>query len=136
VSTPSPRSPAARSASIRGPDARVSRPMTTRGGCSTRATAWPRATTSGLVRSRSASPRTPSVPKRNTRRPGALPLRVLRSLARLLEAVLAPLLLPRVPPQESRLLEHAARLGIESNQGPRDAEPDRSGLTTDATAAE
>ncbi len=54
-------------ARCRGPDARVSRPTTTRSGRSTRATARPNATTNGVVSSSSASPRTPSVPKRNTR---------------------------------------------------------------------
>ena len=70
----------------------------------------------GDVRSVSASPRTPSVPNRSTRRAGALPLRVLRRLAGLLEAVLATLLLARVTREQAGLLQRGPGVGIERDR--------------------
>ena len=65
ASRPRRRRPARRSSTIRGPDSRVSRPTTNGASApSTRAAARPSATTSSEVRSASASPRMPSVPKR------------------------------------------------------------------------
>jgi len=57
--------PATNASSMRRPDSRVSRP-TTNDAPSTRAAARPSLVTNSFVRSVSASPRTPSVPKRST----------------------------------------------------------------------
>src|SRR5204863_6736143 len=100
---------------------------------STRAAARPSACTSAGVRSVSASPRTPSVPNRSVteviRPRRELPLRVLRRLAGLLEPVLAAFLLTRVPREQTGLLQHAARVGVERNECTGDAEANGAGLT-------
>ena len=59
---PSAARPATSAASSSGPDSRVSRPTTNRSAPSTRAAARPSASTTSGVRSRFATPRTPSVP--------------------------------------------------------------------------
>src|SRR6478736_106459 len=64
-----------------------------------------------------------------------LTLRVLRRLARLLEAVLATFLLTRVAREEAGLLEYAPLLGVERDQCARDAEADGAGLAADPAAA-
>ena len=105
---PSATKPRVRSASMRGPDSRVSRPTRNVVGADHPRRGPARARRpSGDVRSVSASPRTPSVPNRSTRA-RRLPLRVLRRLAGLLEAVLATLLLTRVTREKSGLLRARA----------------------------
>src|SRR4051794_27742720 len=155
TSTPSPARPDASAASSNGPEMRVSRPMTTRSPPRTRAVARPSATTSSGVRSRLATPRTPSVPNRRVtaapllavppnqicfvrtaRTSCALALRVLRSLPGLLEAVLLRLLLASVTREEARLLERGADLLVELRQGAGDAEPQRAGLAGRAAAVD
>src|SRR5262245_52914265 len=128
--------PRASACSMRAPDARVSRPITNSRGPSTRATARPRASTKSSLRSASALPRTPSVPKRSTTRARELALRVLRCLARLLEAVLAALLLARVTFEQAGLLQDGSRVGVERRECARDAEPDGTCLTADTTTVE
>ena len=65
-----------------------------------------------------------------------LPLGVLRRLAGLLEAVLAALLLARVPREQAGLLQRRPRLGVERHERPGDAERERAGLAADAAAAD
>src|SRR5262249_10944871 len=62
------------------------------------------------------------------------PLRVLRSLARLLQPVLAPLLLTRVTREQPRLLERRPHLLVESYERTRDPEPERAGLAAHTPA--
>src|SRR4051812_36734727 len=120
---------------MRGPDSRVSRPMKNVPVPSTRAAARPSATIREVVRSASASPRTPSVPKRSTPTL-ALPLGVLRRLAGLLEAVLATLLLARVACEQAGLLQHRPGVGIERDERAGDSEPDRTRLAAHAATVE
>src|SRR5262245_49109616 len=110
---------------------------------STRAAARPTPVTSSGVSSRLATPRMPSVPKRRlmTRwqgRDGARrsPLRVLRCLARLLQSVLAALLLTRVTREQARLLERRPHLLVERDECTGDAEAQRAGLTTHTAAVD
>src|SRR5262245_44049620 len=104
---------------MRAPDCRVSRPTTNgRSVPMTVAATRPSVVISSGVRSRSASPRMPSVPKRMIG--SGLTLRVLRRLAGLLEAVLAALLLPRVTREETRLLQLRAQLVVEADESPGD----------------
>src|SRR5262249_35053208 len=135
TSAPSAHRPATSAASSIGPERRVSRPTTNgRVVPSTRAAARPTPVTSSGVSSRLASPRMPSVPNRrvmgrsksrgDARRS---PLRVLRSLARLLQSVLATLLLTGVARQQTRLLERRPHLLVERYQRTRDPEPERAG---------
>src|SRR4051794_30254731 len=123
---------------IRAPDSRVSRPITNGAPVpSTVAAARPSASTKFEVSSASASPRTPSVPKRRCTGCGSkrgLALRVLRRLARLLQAVLAPFLLTCVAREQARLLERCAGVAIERNERASDAERRGAGLAGDPTA--
>src|ERR1700689_4173237 len=73
----------------------------------------------------------PSVPNCTGMR---LPLRVLRSLTRLLEAVLLGLFLARVTSQESGLLQRRSNGLVDLEKRPRDAEAQGSGLTGHAAA--
>ena len=120
TSAPSAQMPATSAASSIGPERRVSRPRRTGSSCpSTRTAARPRAVTSSTVSSSFATPRTPSVPKRSVMRDGIArrqpsALRVLRRLAGLLEAVLAPLLLPRVTREQAGLLEPGRSFLVET----------------------
>src|SRR5207253_4436156 len=84
-----------------------------------------RATTSSGVRSALATPRTPSVPKRSNR---PLPLRVLRSLPGLLQAVLLALLLTGVAREKAGPLERGPQVAVELDEAAGDAEPQRTGL--------
>src|SRR3954451_20441657 len=122
-----------------GPERRVSRP-TTKGTSvpSTRAAARPSAVTSSDVSSTLATPRTPSVPNRSvmSRPRCASALRVLRRLAGLLEAVLAPLLLAGVAREQACLLELRTRFVVEGDEGAGDAEAQCAGLPAHATAVE
>src|SRR5437868_9335734 len=89
---------------------------------------------SSAVRSRPATPRTPSVPKR---RPNFLALAVLRSLAGLLQSVLLALGGARVTGEEAGLLERrAVRLDIESGQPTGQAHAQGAGLTGDAATVD
>src|SRR5581483_1504720 len=136
---PSAASPAASAASSIGPDRRVSRASTNgRSAPSTRAAARPSASASSGVSSTLARPRTPSVPKRSvTGRPARrLPLRVLRRLAGLLQAVLLAFLLPGVAGQQPRLLHRGPEVGIERHEGPGDPEPQRPGLPAHPAAGQ
>src|SRR6202041_1147807 len=63
-----------------------------------------------------------------------LPLRVLRSLTRLLEAVLLGLFLARVTSQESGLLQRRANGLVDLEERPRDAEAEGTGLAGHAAA--
>src|SRR5262249_17797117 len=124
-----------------GPDRRVSRPSTNgRSEPRTRTAARPSAVTSSGVSSRFATPRMPSVPKRRVivvaRGAALLPLRVLRRLARLLEAVLAAFLLARVAREQPRLLERGPQLVVEPHERPGDAEAQRAGLAADPTTGD
>src|SRR4051812_48741098 len=129
---PSAQIPAMSAASSIGPDRRGSRAISNGVPApSARTAARPSATTSSGVRSTPATPRTPSVPNLSViARPGPrlLPLRVLRRLAGLLQAVLASLFLTRVAGEESRLLQHRTRLGVQRDERPGDAQPERTGL--------
>src|SRR5262245_51075116 len=115
---------------------RVSRPTTNRSTPSTRAAARPSATTNSGVRSRFATPRTPSVPNRSVTGRSSLSLAVLRSLPGLLEAVLLRLLLACVAGEEAGLLERRPQLVVELGQGPGDAEPQCTGLSRRAAAGD
>src|SRR5262249_53517760 len=125
TSAPSLHNPATSAASSNGPERRVSRP-TTNGWSApiTRAAAPPSAVTTSGVRSRLATPRIPSVPNRSVMQPRcyALPLRVLRRLAGLLEPVLATLLLAGVAREQARFLERRAQLVVEGGERAGDAE--------------
>src|SRR5581483_8488588 len=61
-------------------------------------------------------------------------LRVLGRLAGLLQAVLAALLLARVPTQVALLLEDRTKLGVDLDQRSSDPEPERPRLSGDAAA--
>src|SRR6516165_9441272 len=116
TSTPSAASPADSADCSSGLDQRVSRPTTSAGRpgsplVSTRAAARPRAITSSGVSSEPATPRTPSVPKRNDT-VVLLPLGVLRRLASFLQTVLLGLFLAGVPGEEAGPLERDAHVGI------------------------
>src|SRR6266699_1315322 len=63
-----------------------------------------------------------------------LPLGVLRCLTGLLQAVLLPLLYPRVPGQETCLLQRRAVLRVHQGQRPGHAEAQRARLPGDAAA--
>src|SRR5216683_273865 len=63
-----------------------------------------------------------------------LALRVLRRLARLLQAVLLALLDPRVPGQEASLLEERAVVHVDQLERPRDPQPQGARLAGDAAA--
>src|ERR1700691_663100 len=63
-----------------------------------------------------------------------LPLRVLRSLARLLETVLLGLFLARVTRQESGLLQGRSNGLVDLEEGTRDAEAQGAGLAGHAAA--
>ena len=144
TSTPAPARPAASAPSSIGPLRRVSRPMSTRdpGGRRPPA-ARPIASASSGVRSRFATPRTPSVP--NNRRDGGtgacgvvagLPLRELRALARALQAGLLALLDAGVPGEEALPLELGAQGLVGHGEGAGDAVAQRPGLAGDAAAVE
>src|SRR5438270_793483 len=113
TSAPADVRPAVTAASSISPLARGSRPTTATGRCprprsaSTRAAAPDKAIASSGVSSELANPRTPSVPKRRGMNDAAavLTLRVLGSLARLLQAVLLALFRPGIPGEETRLLQ-------------------------------
>src|ERR1051326_2351172 len=130
TSQPADRRPAERAAWRRSPERRVSRTITTDGWrCCERkvvAAARPRARAISGVRSRLATPRTPSVP--NRRPNGALPLGVLGGLASLLQSVLAALLGPGVPGRHAGPLEGDPELRVELHEGPGDGVADRPGL--------
>src|SRR5215213_10231686 len=138
TATPSAAKPAARAASRRGPEMRVSRPTTTRSPPSTRAAARPRARESSGVSSVLATPRMPSVPNRSVidARSAPLALRVLGRLAGLLQAVLLALLHPRVAGQEPGLLQVGAGLRIELHEGAGDAHAQGTGLAGHATTVD
>src|SRR5207244_6693605 len=63
-------------------------------------------------------------------------LRVLRSLAGLLQPVLLALLLPVVAREQTGSLEGNALIWVELGQGPGDAEAERAGLAGDAPAVD
>src|SRR5690606_24249469 len=67
---------------------------------------------------------------------GASALAVLRRLAGLLEAVLLPLLGPRVTGQEAGLLQRRTVIGVDLHQRAGDRQAQRARLAADATAAE
>src|SRR3954467_4197566 len=145
TSAPAPASPATTAASSISPLARGSRPTTATGrevpsrSASTLAAARATESASSGVRSALARPRTPSVPKR--RPTGRVPLRrsalgVLRSLAGLLQAVLLPLLDPRVTGEEAGLLQRRPVLRVELDQRTGDRQAQRTGLTGGAAALE
>src|SRR6266566_6188635 len=159
TSTPLPARPATTAASRNSPDARGSRPTTAAGrrpasaaaanspaAPSTQAAADARSIARRAVRSRPATPRTPSVPNRRPiefapGEPGAtLPtsaksaLRVLRRLTGLLQAVLLALLDPGIAGQEACLLQRRAVLRVDLRQRPGDPQPKRTGLAGHAAA--
>src|SRR5215469_12494099 len=158
TSTPELASPATTAASRKSPDARESRPITATGrpgppgpsgpsgrcadgGASTGTAATARSRASRAVRSRPATPRTPSVPKIRpisglSGTSGRLALGVLRCLAGLLEAVLLPLLDPRVSGEEPCLLQRRAVLRVHEDQRAGHAEPQRAGLPGHAAAGD
>src|SRR5262245_14538866 len=137
TSAPSDARPALSAASSRGPDRRVSRPTAKWSPSSTRAAARPSARASSGVSSALATPRTPSVPNfsMGVSAPAST-LRVLRSLAGLLEPVLLGLLLALVARQEARPLQRGAHLGVDLHQRPGDAEPQGPGLAGHAAAVQ
>src|SRR3974390_1993396 len=63
-----------------------------------------------------------------------LALGELEPPASALLAVLLPFVLTGVPGQESELLQTSTQFGVEFDQGARDAEPGRSGLTRQSAA--
>src|SRR3954469_3296401 len=145
TSAPALDSPATTAASSISPLARGSRPTTATGrevpsrSASTLAAARATESASSGVRAAWARPRTPSVPKR--RPTGRVPLRrsalgVLRSLAGLLQAVLLPLLDPRVTGEEAGLLQRRTVLGLDRDEGTGDREPQGAGLAGDTAALE
>src|SRR5690606_24971313 len=67
---------------------------------------------------------------------GASALAVLRRLAGLLEAVLLPLLGPRVTGQEADLLQRRTVIGVDLHQRAGDRQAQRARLAADAAAAE
>src|SRR6478609_8552836 len=146
TSAPSEETPAAKAAARSGPDRRVSRPMRHSVPPMMRAAARPSARASSGVSSLLATPRTPSVPNLRLmarRAPGepddpppVSALRVLRSLAGLLEAVLLGLLGPGVPAEEPGLLQLATQLGVELDEAAGDAEAQGAGLAGGATAVD
>src|SRR5690606_2019132 len=86
---------------------------------------------------------TPSVPNlsiwcRSPAPAGGRPLAlaVLGRLAGLLQAVLLRLLLALVAREEARPLERRAHLGVDLDQRPGDAEPQRTGLARHAAAVQ
>src|SRR5262249_13410559 len=155
TSTPDPARPATTAASRNSPDARGSRPITASGrrpsACAVPkapmlsiapAAATDRSMANRAVRSRPATPRTPSVPNSRAKpfTPGVsapaalacpgprligLALGVLRRLAGLLQPVLLALLDPGVAGQEAGPLEHRAVLRVDQDQRPGDAQPQR-----------
>src|SRR4051812_31859213 len=154
---PAAETPAAIAASSISPDSRVSRTIRTCGACAGEvdAAARPRARARSAVRNSPATPRTPSVPKSfrsrvcvmayvsTTRRPGdrqgssgALALRELRPLARLLETRLLALLLTSVAGQEAAPLELGAQVRVGLDQRAGDPVAQRVGLRGDATAVD
>src|SRR5262249_53932707 len=179
TSTPDPARPATTAASRNSPDARGSRPITASGRRPSAravskapilsiapAAATDRSMASRAVRSRPATPRTPSVPNSRakqftpgrSRRPSALacpgpvpglgpasawaqplaelPLGVLRRLAGLLQTVLLALLDPGVAGQEASPLKYRAVLRVDQDQRPGDAQPQRPRLAGDAAAGD
>src|SRR5688572_18270545 len=145
TSTPAEARPATTAASRNSPDARGSRATTAVGRWSANAPASPRtcaaatdrSSASSAVRSRFASPRTPSVPKmRPTVRSGSA-LALLGSLPCLLQAGLLALLDARVTSEQSRLLERRA-IGflVDGVERAGDTETERAGLTGHATAGD
>jgi hypothetical protein len=69
-------------------------------------------------------------------RPNGSALRVLRSLAGLLQAVLLALLHPRVAAEVAGLLQRRAVVGFQADEGPGDRQPQRPGLAGDPAAGE
>src|SRR6266567_2880742 len=159
TSTPELASPATTAASRNSPDALGSRPTTAAGRrpaeraaakapmpSSTSAAAAATFMASPAVRSRPATPRTPSVPNsRPTDTPPGLrycradltsALRVLRRLAGLLQAVLLALLDPGIPGQEAGSLEGLPVFRVDERQCPGDPQPQCAGLAGDATASD
>src|SRR5512139_610997 len=115
---PALANPATTAASSISPLALGSRPTSANGWCeesaatSVRTAATAIAIASSGPRSALARPRTPSVPKRRPVKFLGSALRVLRSLAGLLEAVLLALLDTRVTGEEAGLLEGRAVLDL------------------------
>src|SRR5215207_1273420 len=144
TSAPALASPAASAPSSIGPLRRVSRPIRTRAPSGSRPpSARPIASASSGVRSRLATPRTPSVP--NNRRDGGtgawpgeagLPLRELRALAGALEAGLLALLDAGVPGEEALLLELGAQRLVGDRQRAGDAVAQGACLAGDAAAVQ
>src|ERR1700722_1062359 len=130
TSAPSVASPADRAAESMGPERRVSRPTTKPCAGRTRAVARPMARASSAVSSSFATPRTPSVPKRAFAT--VLPLGVLRSLARLLQAVLLGFLLTGIAGQEAGALERGTVLGVHFAQAAGDPQSHGARLPRDA----
>src|SRR5580698_2789890 len=129
TSAPSAARPAEKAAWSRGPERRVSRPTTNVGAGNVRAEARPSANASSAVSSSLATPRTPSVPKRaEPTADRVLPLRVLRSLAGLLQAVLLRLLLPRVAGKQTGPLQRSTVLGVHLTEAAGDAQAHGAGL--------
>src|SRR5688572_24766161 len=145
TSTPALARPAITAAARNSPDARGSRPTTAVGRCPWNAPASPRtcaaatdrSSASSAVRSRFATPRTPSVPKmRPTVVPGSA-LAVLRRLASLLQSVLLALLRAGVAREEAGPLERGAvAVLVDLVQGAGDRQPQRAGLPRDAAAVD
>jgi hypothetical protein len=73
---------------------------------------------------------------RNQLDPPLLALVVLRSLAGAQQSVFLPLFDPRVPRQQTGLLEHGPELPVELDQGPGDPEPDGFGLPLGPASAD
>src|SRR6202034_4624472 len=78
----------------------------------------------------------PPVPPRRRRRRWRLALGVLRCLTGLLEAVLLPLLDPRVTGDEARLLQRRAVLRVDDDERAGQAETQRARLTGDAATGD
>ena len=91
---------------------------------------------SGEVRSASASPRTPSVPNRSTRGVGAYRFEYCGALRAFLRPYLRRSFSRASRASKPGLLQHRPRVGVERDQRPGDAEPDRAGLAAHAAAVE
>src|SRR3954452_6548042 len=146
ATTPSLASPATKAASSMAVDTRVSPPTTASHrpspmGASTRAAARPRSRANDAVRSRLATPRTPSVPNftataGSTRPTSRSALGELLGLAGLDETVLLALLLPCVTGEQAGLLQGGARLGLHFGERAGEGHAHRPGLATDATTVD
>src|SRR4051812_4747415 len=87
---------------------------------------------SSAVRSRPATPRTPSVPKRSPN----LTLAVLRSLTGLLQTVLLALRGASVTGEEAGLLQRRTVLSVQDGERAGQAHAQRTGLAGHATAVD